>query len=133
MGTLVTRIYTLSSRSHIVITPKLDFKRGATSLLKRANDDKRAICNNTAIQFVVVGDLQLYFRINSFMFTFFTLIQGGESIYGKAFKDEFHQRIRFTHRGIVAMANENKSHSNHSQFFITFDKTEWLHVSKPGG
>jgi len=28
---------------------------------------------------------------------------GGESIYGKPFIDEFHQRLKFAHRGIVAM------------------------------
>ncbi len=30
---------------------------------------------------------------------------GGESIYGKPFIDEFHQRLKFSHRGIVAMVN----------------------------
>lgn len=30
---------------------------------------------------------------------------GGESIYGSPFKDEFHQRLKFSHRGLVAMAN----------------------------
>lgn len=47
---------------------------------------------------------------------------GGESIYGGAFKDEFHSRLRFLGRGMVAMANEG-SNSNRSQFFITLDKT----------
>lgn len=28
---------------------------------------------------------------------------GGESIYGNPFQDEFHQRLKFSHRGIVAM------------------------------
>lgn len=28
---------------------------------------------------------------------------GGDSIYGKPFNDEFHQRLKFSHRGIVAM------------------------------
>ena len=44
---------------------------------------------------------------------------GGESIYGRPFKDQFHQRLRFNRRGIVAMANVGKD-SNGSQFFITF-------------
>jgi len=44
---------------------------------------------------------------------------GGESIYGKPFKDEPHQRLKFTRRGIVAMANCGKD-SNGSQFFMTF-------------
>ncbi len=46
---------------------------------------------------------------------------GGESIYGsQGFPDEFHTRIRFSHRGMVAMAAiEGK---NGSQFFITLDK-----------
>jgi len=26
---------------------------------------------------------------------------GGESIYERAFKDEFHHRLKFTHRGLV--------------------------------
>eukprot|EP01112_Ceratiomyxa_fruticulosa_P007038 TRINITY_DN1810_c0_g1_i1.p1 TRINITY_DN1810_c0_g1~~TRINITY_DN1810_c0_g1_i1.p1 ORF type:complete len:455 (+),score=107.12 TRINITY_DN1810_c0_g1_i1:958-2322(+) len=44
---------------------------------------------------------------------------GGESIYGGPFSDEFHQRLRFSHRGIVAMANLGQPHTNTSQFFIT--------------
>ncbi|GLC42193.1 hypothetical protein PLESTB_000640900 [Pleodorina starrii] len=51
---------------------------------------------------------------------------GGESIYGEAFKDEFHSRLRFTRRGLVACANQNVPHSNGSQFFITLDKADWL-------
>ena len=53
-------------------------------------------------------------------------IEGGESIYGAPFADEFHQRIRFNHRGQVACANSNTPNSNGSQFFITFDSCEWL-------
>ncbi|KAF8063750.1 CYP57 [Scenedesmus sp. PABB004] len=52
--------------------------------------------------------------------------EGGESIYGGPFKDEFHSRLRFAHRGLVACANANAPHTNGSQFFITLDKTEWL-------
>ncbi|GIY66107.1 spliceosome-associated protein CWC27 homolog [Caerostris extrusa] len=33
---------------------------------------------------------------------------GGESIYGHPFKDEFHSRLRFVRRGLVAMANSGK-------------------------
>jgi len=51
---------------------------------------------------------------------------GGESIWDKDFQDEFHSRLRFSHRGIVAMANRNKSNSNGSQFFITLDRCSWL-------
>ncbi|XP_065849301.1 peptidyl-prolyl cis-trans isomerase CYP57 [Euphorbia lathyris] len=51
---------------------------------------------------------------------------GGESIYGSVFSDEFHSRLRFNHRGIVACANAGSSHSNGSQFFITLDKCDWL-------
>lgn len=43
---------------------------------------------------------------------------GGESIYGKPFKDEFHQRLRFNRRGLVGMANAGKD-DNGSQFFFT--------------
>ncbi|KAG2482855.1 hypothetical protein HYH03_018246 [Edaphochlamys debaryana] len=51
---------------------------------------------------------------------------GGESIYGEPFKDEFHSRLKFTRRGLVACANQNQPHTNGSQFFITLDKTDWL-------
>lgn len=50
---------------------------------------------------------------------------GGESIYGEPFKDEFHQRLRFTRRGIVAMANAGKD-DNGSQFFFTMGATPEL-------
>ncbi|XP_065069285.1 spliceosome-associated protein CWC27 homolog isoform X2 [Rhopilema esculentum] len=45
---------------------------------------------------------------------------GGESIYGKPFKDEFHQRLRFNRRGLVGMANSGPD-DNRSQFFFTLD------------
>jgi peptidyl-prolyl cis-trans isomerase SDCCAG10 len=51
--------------------------------------------------------------------------QGGESVYGRPFKDEFHQRLKFTHRGQVAMASGGPN-DNGSQFFITLDKCEHL-------
>ncbi|EGR28537.1 peptidyl-prolyl cis-trans cyclophilin-type family protein, putative [Ichthyophthirius multifiliis] len=52
---------------------------------------------------------------------------GGESIYGGTFQDEFHQRLKFSHRGILGMVNEEgKPNSNRSQFFITFDQCSWL-------
>ncbi|ONK55078.1 uncharacterized protein A4U43_UnF7820 [Asparagus officinalis] len=51
---------------------------------------------------------------------------GGESIYGDVFADEFHSRLRFNHRGLVACANAGSPHSNGSQFFITLDRCDWL-------
>ncbi|XP_061355882.1 peptidyl-prolyl cis-trans isomerase CYP57 isoform X3 [Gastrolobium bilobum] len=51
---------------------------------------------------------------------------GGESIYGSVFADEFHSRLKFKHRGLVAMANSGSPHSNGSQFFITLDRCDWL-------
>ncbi|KAL2318016.1 hypothetical protein Fmac_031892 [Flemingia macrophylla] len=51
---------------------------------------------------------------------------GGESIYGGVFADEFHSRLKFKHRGIVAMANAGTPNSNGSQFFITLDRCDWL-------
>jgi peptidyl-prolyl cis-trans isomerase SDCCAG10 len=51
---------------------------------------------------------------------------GGESAFGVPFADEFHSRLRFNHRGLLAMANENKPNSNHSQFFFTLDACEFL-------
>jgi len=44
---------------------------------------------------------------------------GGESIYDKPFQDEFHSRLRFVRRGLVAMANEEVPNTNGSQFFFT--------------
>lgn len=44
---------------------------------------------------------------------------GGESIYGGPFKDEFHTRLRFTRRGLVASANGGNRDDNGSQFFFT--------------
>ncbi|THH32054.1 hypothetical protein EUX98_g2132 [Antrodiella citrinella] len=52
---------------------------------------------------------------------------GGESFYGEPFEDEIHPRLRFAHRGLVAMANNGKKNSNDSQFFITLDRAEELH------
>ena len=49
---------------------------------------------------------------------------GGESIYSTDFRDEFHSRLKFNHRGVVAMNNKNKPNSNGSQFFITLEKCE---------
>ncbi|XP_068634468.1 peptidyl-prolyl cis-trans isomerase CYP57 [Aristolochia californica] len=51
---------------------------------------------------------------------------GGESIYGGVFPDEFHSRLRFKHRGLVASANAGSPDSNGSQFFITLDRCDWL-------
>jgi peptidyl-prolyl cis-trans isomerase SDCCAG10 len=50
---------------------------------------------------------------------------GGTSIYGEPFKDEFHSRLRFNRRGLVAMANAGKN-DNGSQFFFTMNATPEL-------
>uniref|UniRef100_A0A668SBY5 Spliceosome-associated protein CWC27 homolog n=1 Tax=Oreochromis aureus TaxID=47969 RepID=A0A668SBY5_OREAU len=50
---------------------------------------------------------------------------GGESIYGRPFKDEFHSRLRFNRRGLVAMANAGP-HDNGSQFFLTLGRADEL-------
>ncbi|XP_066887130.1 spliceosome-associated protein CWC27 homolog isoform X2 [Kogia breviceps] len=49
----------------------------------------------------------------------------GESIYGAPFKDEFHSRLRFNRRGLVAMANAGP-HDNGSQFFFTLGRADEL-------
>ncbi|KAG9154075.1 hypothetical protein Leryth_000564 [Lithospermum erythrorhizon] len=51
---------------------------------------------------------------------------GGESIYGGVFPDEFHSRLRFKHRGLVACAGSGSPNSNASQFFITLDRCDWI-------
>lgn len=51
--------------------------------------------------------------------------KGGQSVYDKPFNDEFNQKLKFNHRGILGMANNGKN-SNGSQFFITFDKCNYL-------
>ena len=52
--------------------------------------------------------------------------QGGASIYDdQPFKTEAHGRIKFNHRGQVAMASSGPR-GNLSQFFITLDKCDWL-------
>ena len=52
--------------------------------------------------------------------------EGGTSIWNKPFKDEIHGRIKFNHRGQVAMANNNKPNTNQSQFFITLGACDWI-------
>ncbi|KAJ2741179.1 Peptidyl-prolyl isomerase cwc27 [Coemansia sp. BCRC 34301] len=51
--------------------------------------------------------------------------EGGESIYGTAFADEFHSRLRFTRRGLLGMASTGPN-GNGSQFFITLAPTPEL-------
>lgn len=52
---------------------------------------------------------------------------GGESVYGKPFKDEIHSRLRFVRRGLVAMANAGRD-DNGSQFFFTLAATPELNA-----
>ena len=49
---------------------------------------------------------------------------GGASIYGDRFDDE-NLKLRHHKRGILSMANSGEN-TNSSQFFVTFDKTNWL-------
>ncbi|KAL5611920.1 uncharacterized protein BROUX77_002076 [Berkeleyomyces rouxiae] len=45
---------------------------------------------------------------------------------GVGFKDEFHSRLKFTRRGLLAMANEGQPNTNGSQFFFTLDQADEL-------
>jgi peptidylprolyl isomerase len=51
--------------------------------------------------------------------------RGGQSIWGKKFKDEFSSKAMFKKAGILAMANAGPN-TNGSQFFITTVATPWL-------
>ena len=52
---------------------------------------------------------------------------GGQSMWGKPFKDEFDTNVRFDSPGILAMANSGPN-TNGSQFFITCAPTPWLNM-----
>jgi peptidylprolyl isomerase len=51
--------------------------------------------------------------------------RGGESIWGKEFKNEYAPNVIFDKPGILAMANAGPN-TNGSQFFITVAPTPWL-------
>jgi len=51
--------------------------------------------------------------------------RGGNSLWGKPFKDEFAPGVVFDRSGILAMANSGRN-TNGSQFFITTEATSWL-------
>ena len=48
------------------------------------------------------------------------------STFPEPFEDEIHPRLRFAHRGLVAMANNGTKHSNDSQFIITLGACQYL-------
>ena len=53
--------------------------------------------------------------------------KGGESIWGKPFRDEVTPGVGFDRRGLVAMANTGPD-TNGSQFFITTAQAKWLNM-----
>jgi cyclophilin family peptidyl-prolyl cis-trans isomerase len=64
-------------------------------------------------------------RARSLTVSLFTVCRtGGRTT--EQFEDEIHPRLRFAHRGLVAMANNGKKNSNDSQFFITLGAVQVL-------
>ncbi|MBN3038521.1 MAG: peptidylprolyl isomerase [Candidatus Omnitrophica bacterium] len=53
--------------------------------------------------------------------------RGGESIWGRPFRDEVTSDVEFDRPGLLAMANSGPN-TNGSQFFITVVKTPWLNM-----
>lgn len=98
----------------------------SSTVLFQGSSSKAAIPRAPAL--VIVPD-PLIDQLLGFVLYWFDCewcVTGGESIYGGVFADEFHSRLRFNHRGIVAMANESSPNTNGSQFFFTLDKCDWL-------
>jgi peptidylprolyl isomerase len=54
--------------------------------------------------------------------------RGGESLWGDKFEDEISPEIKFTRKGLLAMANAGPN-TNGSQFFITVAPTPWLNMN----
>ena len=52
--------------------------------------------------------------------------EGGESIWDEPFEDEISQRLKFNRRGLLAMANTGRKHTNGSQWFLTLDRADGL-------
>lgn len=50
---------------------------------------------------------------------------GGQSIWGKNFEDECSDKVKFSRKGLLAMANRGPN-TNGSQFFITVASAPWL-------
>ncbi len=51
---------------------------------------------------------------------------GGESLWGRPFKGEFHQGLRYNGPGVVGLANSGDPNANKSQFFVTVSPQEHL-------
>ncbi|KRX05396.1 Cyclophilin-like peptidyl-prolyl cis-trans isomerase domain [Pseudocohnilembus persalinus] len=51
--------------------------------------------------------------------------KGGQSVFGKQFKDEIHADVKCDKRGLLCMANSGKN-TNGSQFFFTYGKAPHL-------
>lgn len=61
---------------------------------------------------------------------YITIMKGkaSERVIIEPFEDEIHPRLRFAHRGLVAMANNGTKNSNDSQFIITLGEPR-LHLN----